>query len=367
MNIVLALLLLSTLPEAGTTVPLKWIGGKPAVSVTINGKGPFDFFFDTGAGATVINADLADELGLPITGTTRIGDPANPQAIEAKTRTVKQLKLGDAAFTDVEVVTWDRGDLYRGEGPRGVIGNPLFADLLLTLDEGKGEVRIARGELAPGPHVVTYEPSEGGVFRIPITIGDVQLLAAIDSGSVSGLALPKRYAEQLPLATPLAAIAKGQTANSEFTIYSATVDATASIGGNAFKRPVVSFNEAFSGAHFGTHILRYVVLTIDQKNRRIRLAPGAPPPAPVKLAASALGAYAGRYGIRSITTKDGELFLQRDGGPALRLVATGKDEFTIDGIAGAQLRFTRDANDAVTMLQVLNPAGQWEKAPRDSR
>jgi predicted aspartyl protease len=372
MTILLTLLLLAgpaptkAVPEAIATVPLKLIGGKPAVSVTINGKGPFDFFLDTGAGMTVIDSDLAEELQLPVTGTTRIGDPSNPQALEAKTATVKRLTVGGAAFQDVEVVTWDRSALYGGTGPRGVIGNPLFADHLLTLDLGKGEARIARGEVAPGPDVVTYEPSEGGVFRIPVSIGMLNIEAAIDSGSPSGFALPKRYAEQLPLATPLTEVGRGRMANSEFVVSSATVDATARIGINTFPRPVVTFNDVLPGALFGAQVLRHMVLTIDQKNRRIRLTPGMPPPAPVKVAAGAAGDYAGRFGIRTITSKDGDLFLQRDSGPLLKLVAAGNDEFTLDGIANARVRFMRNAAGKVSSLEVLNPAGQWEKAPRDN-
>ena len=348
------------------TVPLKLIGGKPAVSVTINGKGPFDFFLDTGAGMTVLDSDFAAELQLPVTGTTRIGDPSNPQAIEAKTATVKRLTVGGAVFNNVEVVTWDRSPLYGGTGPRGVLGNPLFADHLLTLDLGKGEARIARGEVAPGPDVVTYEPSEGGVFRIPVSIGALNLEAAIDSGSPSGFALPKRYAEQLPLATPLTEAGRGRMANSEFVVSSATVDATARIGINTFPRPVVTFNDVLPGALFGAQVLRHMVLTIDQKNRRIRLTPGTPPPAPVKVAAGTVGGYAGRFGIRTITSRDGDLFLQRDGGPVLKLVAAGNDEFTLDGIANARIRFTRNAAGKVSSLEVLNPAGQWEKAQRDN-
>ena len=368
MTILLALFLLAApaataVPEPVVAVPLKFVVGKPVVSVTINGKGPYDFFLDTGAGMTVIDSDFAEELKLPVTGTTRIGDPTNPQAIEAKTANVKRLTIGSAEFQDVEVVTWDRRDLYGGTGPRGVIGNPLFAKHLLTLDLGKGEARIARGEVAPGPDVVTYEPSEGGVFRIPVSIGDLTMEAAIDSGSPSGFALPKRYAEQLKLATPLLEVGRGRMANSEFVISSATVDATARIGMNMFPRPVVAFNDALPGALFGVQVLRNMVMTIDQKNRRIRLTPVVVAAAPV--AAVAVGDYAGRFGIRTITAKDGDLFLQRDGGRLLKLVAVGNDEFTIDGIAGARVRFTRSAGK-VTSLEVLNPAGQWEKAPRDN-
>ena len=152
-------------------------------------------------------------------------------------------------------------------------------------------------------------------------------------------------------------------ANSEFVISSATVDATARIGMNMFPRPVVAFNDALPGALFGVQVQRNMVMTIDQKNRRIRLTPVVVAAAPV--AAVAVGDYAGRFGIRTITAKDGDLFLQRDGGRLLKLVAVGNDEFTIDGIAGARVRFTRSAGK-VTSLEVLNPAGQWEKAPRDN-
>jgi hypothetical protein len=248
---------------------------------------------------------------------------------------------------------------------RGVLGNPLFADRLLTLDLGKGEVRIEQGELPPAPDVVTYEPSEGGVFRIPIAIGKLQLDAAIDSGSPSGLALPKRYAEQLPLITPLAEVGRGRTVNSEFIVYSATVDAPVRIGVNTFERPVVAFNDVLPGALFGRAILEQIVLTIDQKNRRIRFTPRPAALASVNAAARPLSEYAGRFGIRTITAKDGALFLQREGGPSLKLVATGKDEFTLEKVPAARVRFQRGAAGKVASLEVLTPQGQWEKTPRD--
>jgi hypothetical protein len=352
-------------PEPAVTVPLKFILGKPAVSVMINGKGPYDFFLDTGAGMTVINDDLAGELQLPVTGKTFIGDPAKPQAIDAKTATVKSLSIGDAKFTNVEVVSWDRGALYQNLGPRGVIGNPLWVDRLLTLDLAKGEARFERGEVRPGSDVIDYKPSEGGVFRIPITIGKLEMMAAIDSGSPSGFSLPKRFAEELPLVSPLREIGRGRTVNSEYALYSGTIDATARIGTNVFERPTVNFNDVLPGALFGAQVLRQMVMTIDQKNQRIRLTPGPPEPAPAKVQIVASD-YSGRFGIRTITANDGALFLQRDGGPVLKLVAAGNDEFTLEGIAGARLRFGRE-NGKVTSLEVLNPAGQWEKATRDNR
>src|SRR5262249_1110188 len=74
-----------TLLAAGATVSVRLdlSMGQPVVDVILNGKGPFRMFLDTGAGATVLDQSLATELGLAPSGKTRLGDPANPQAISA--------------------------------------------------------------------------------------------------------------------------------------------------------------------------------------------------------------------------------------------------------------------------------------------
>ena len=58
---------------SGQTTPVKILrgGGGTAlvlVPITIDGKGPYDFALDTGAGITLIDTELADSLQLPVTG-----------------------------------------------------------------------------------------------------------------------------------------------------------------------------------------------------------------------------------------------------------------------------------------------------------
>src|ERR1700688_2388512 len=48
-----------------TVVPMELFGGRPVVSVRVNGKGPFRFALDTGVTGTVVSKELAHELGLP--------------------------------------------------------------------------------------------------------------------------------------------------------------------------------------------------------------------------------------------------------------------------------------------------------------
>jgi hypothetical protein len=124
-------------------------------------------------------------------------------------------------------------------------------------------------------------------------------------------------------------------------------------------------------------------VTLDQHNARLRLErpgegpivfddPAPPPTAPRRdsgqaaagASASPLTDYVGRYNSRAIRVEDGKLVLQRDGGPPLQMVATGKDTFTLAEVPEAQIRFTRDAGGVVTAVEILNREGQWETAPK---
>ena len=101
-------------------------GRKPVVDVKINGQGPFKFFLDTGAGGTVLDQKLADELKLPTDGKTKIGDPSDPEGITANRNKIEDLEVGGATFSGVIGVSWDRSPLYKEGAPRGVLGMPLF-------------------------------------------------------------------------------------------------------------------------------------------------------------------------------------------------------------------------------------------------
>lgn len=347
------------LPAKGVTVPMRLLQGKVVVDARIDGKGPFPMFLDTGAGATVLDAELVRELGLEATGTTAVGDPANPQAIQATTVAIDRLEIGGVSLSGVQALTWDRSALYAGTpgAPRGVLGIPLFSSMLLTIDYPRSEVRLRRGALEKGANTIGLIRGEGGIFRIPVTIGGVKVATALDTGSPSGLSLPKRYTEQLKLASPLREAGRGRTVNSEFIVYSAQVDGDLEIAGHTIASPTVVFNEVLPESHIGSRVLGAYAVTIDQKNDLLSLEEGDQP--------EVRSDSAGRYGTRTISAEKGELYLQRDGGPKLKLVPIAPDELGIEGIPEARVRFVRDANGKVTELHVLNRDGVWEKSPRE--
>ena len=74
--------------------------------------------------------------------------------------------------------------------------------------------------------------------------------------------------------------------------------------------------------------------------------------------------YSGRYGERTITAENDALYLQREGGPKLKLKPVSKDEFTLEEVPEARMKFVRDENGKIKELRVLNRSGEWEISKR---
>ncbi len=271
------------LPAGATTVafPLDLSRGQPVVQVLLNGKGPYPFYLDTGAGATVLNDDVARELGLATLDSTRIGDPANPHAIRADIHRLDSIEIGGLRLEGVRCVSWDRSTLRPGaDAPRGVLGIALFSELLLSLDYPKAEGRVTRGALpAPdGERVLAYEAPQG-IPVVSVRIGARTYDTHLDSGSPGSFTLPRSERGALRLLAEPVEVGKARTANSTLTIYAAQLADTMRLGGHAFVRPMIELNEGLPHPNLGGRILREFVVTLDQANRRVRFErTGTPAP-----------------------------------------------------------------------------------------
>ncbi|MFX1318598.1 MAG: aspartyl protease family protein [Promethearchaeota archaeon] len=106
------------------------------LSAYVNGKGPFDFTLDTGAGMTVISKALADQIDLEVYQSSKakaIGVGGNP--IPVKTATVSSLQLGKFTFHDKAIAIIDFSPIT-GAGcfTPGVIGHDILKDYILIID-----------------------------------------------------------------------------------------------------------------------------------------------------------------------------------------------------------------------------------------
>jgi hypothetical protein len=112
------------------TVPLRVLQAGDStiafVPVTIGGQGPFLFALDTGASKTVVDVQVADQIGLARTGEQRevsgvVGQQNAPLA------RVEQWQLGDFALPAADVALLDLPNPPQGEGLQGLLGSDLLS------------------------------------------------------------------------------------------------------------------------------------------------------------------------------------------------------------------------------------------------
>jgi hypothetical protein len=368
------------LPPAGTSVPLRRFHGKPVVDVRIDGRGPFALFLDTGGGATVLDSDFVAELGLPAIGTTKIGDPTDPEGIAAVQHRIERLEIADARFDGFFAVAFERAGLYRtgpdGEpAPRGVLGMPLFRDVLLTLDYPAGELRLSPGRLPPadGRAVVDAREAEAGLLGVTVKVAGQEYVMTLDSGAQGSITFPDELRTTLPLVAPAIEIGRGRTVAGEAIVYGAALDGAFELGAIRLERPDVHFFGRLTHGNLGSGFLARYAVSIDQRSRRLRFEPAATPPAAAGDATRAAGLpltrYVGTYGERRITVEDGRLVLQRlvgpqGEGPKLALAEVAPHHFALAGQSEPRVKFVVSPQGEVLALEVQAREGAWETAPR---
>jgi len=135
-----------TSPGAVREVPLRVVEEDDRtlafVPVSIEGEGPFMFALDTGASASVVDEDVADQVGLERTGERRsvsgiLGTGRVPVA------QVDQWRVGDVPIDPGEVTVIDLGPPKGGGGIQGLLGSDVLSDYgSITVDYDEGVLEI---------------------------------------------------------------------------------------------------------------------------------------------------------------------------------------------------------------------------------
>lgn len=264
------------LDSTTVVVPMQLGSGRPVVQVRINGQGPFDFILDTGAGTTVIDSALAADLGLASAGADSVGDPRNPHAVAVERTEADSLQLGGLLAAGVPMVSFDIRRML-GQRYGGVLGLPVFAPVLVTLDYPRGVVRLTRGELpADDPAVVAYE-SPDGIVNVPIQVSGTTFAAHLDSGNPGGLVLPHAAAANLTFQEAPRVVGQARTVGGTATVHRARLRGEVRIGPLVYNDPEVLLSELLDRwANIGFDMLRELTVTIDQQHHRLRLERTAP-------------------------------------------------------------------------------------------
>ena len=375
LSVIILFIFACTIPLAAqiaplATVPMTFPGQMPIVEVMINGKGPFHFTVDTGAQMQAsVESSIISQLNLKPNGQVRGGDPSGRNSIVFDTVVLDSLVLGGVVFRDVTAISRQPRTGPVLPGVDGILGFGLFTDYLLTLDYPGKQLRLARGPLPAtnGSDILPFE-NPHVIPIVEISIGDLKLKAHIDSGNVYGkFMLPAALVDKLKLASQPITVGRAHTVSNEIEIKEVRLSDTIKLGSFEFNQPTITFPAIADAVNIGLKTLREFSLTFDQKNRRVKLERTLTSPA---LAAVAVTSspdgkdYMGRYGERTITADNDALYLQREGGPKLKLTQVSKDEYTLEALPEARLKFVRDESGKIKELHVLNRAGGWEISKR---
>jgi Aspartyl protease len=263
-------------PNDGVTIPMQDMGGRPVVEIKINGKGPYRFILDTGAVTTVVSDELSRELALtPPAGVqvASVGGAPAPAIV-----VIHDLGIGDATLEGLIAAAMPLGGLLKGEdAPSGILSAASFPGCLLTYDYPGKRILIKRGALEAADSRSIFQYSEDQVLpTVPVRIAGHDTQVHLDTGSPFGLVLPVKFLTELPLASKPREAGRVRTGGGEFTVSTARVDGTIELGKYKLDLGEVRFSDARPGpgpsiGNLGYEVLRHFVVTLDSKNRRIKI------------------------------------------------------------------------------------------------
>jgi hypothetical protein len=136
-------------PQAGEDleVPLDVVEGPEGstlafVPVMIDGEGPYGFALDTGASTSVVDAAIAEELGLE-----RVGDAQGVAGVTGATDAilvqVDRWTTGDVELGARPVLVLDLDGVAEGAGLQGLLGSDVLSEFgAITVDYVEGVLRL---------------------------------------------------------------------------------------------------------------------------------------------------------------------------------------------------------------------------------
>lgn len=116
----------------GRTVGVELVEERISVPVTIEGRGPFRFYLDTGSEITALRPDLADELR---PSRSRPDPETGVELIH-----LEAMKAGDISLGSTSAIVLNNSQ-FTGNF-RGILGMNAFQDSVLTIDVDRGLIRV---------------------------------------------------------------------------------------------------------------------------------------------------------------------------------------------------------------------------------
>jgi hypothetical protein len=271
-----------------TTFPFHLINNHIYADVSVDGKGPYQFIFDTG-GLNFVTPTLASALGLKSEGQLQ-GGGAGAAHMDFGLTKVGSLQLGAAEVKNQVFVVAPVEPMAKieGVGMPGMVGYETFRRFVTRIDYGQGKITL----ILPG----AFDPKDAGV-AIPFNFNGNTIEATalydgisgnftIDTGSRASLTLNSPFvaAHQLDKDVKSLDAVTGWGVGGP-TRGIAMRGNTIALGPMTVAGPVVELSTDTKGANaetslagnIGAGILKRYVVTLDYEHRVMYLKPVTTP------------------------------------------------------------------------------------------
>lgn len=256
-----------------TETPMEFRDGHAIVPVTIDGKGPWPFVFDTGAQGAVMDLEFARELGLELGPEVRVGSPGGG-GVPGHLVTIGALGLGGLTLHDVRIVAFEGLPFHSEDPPRGVLGPYGLDGLLVTLDYPARRLVFGKGALPEpdGQEVFGWDRADR-LPGIPAVVGGLPVTVHLDTGATGGVSLPTAFADRLELDGPLVDMGFARAVDRATPLRGGKVRGSFRLGRYELEAPTVRFVDmAKDVGNVGSAVLGQFAITIDPASARLRLA-----------------------------------------------------------------------------------------------
>jgi predicted aspartyl protease len=281
----------ATLSPSSARLNFRLAGGaQPLIllPVKINGAGPFDFILDTGAGTSLVSAELGQTLGIEVIS-SKEGQSAGG-VVSISLARLDSLEVGSAKLNDVDVGLVDLSHIGKTVGARidGDLGYNFLKHFRITLDYRKHEIRFddpKRFESVGASKAVTEIPMRLASPAKPLILVDVYANGrgpfqfAVDTGA-STTAITPELAKELGVAS--SPIGAATTAGAHVDVTGGILQ-TFQVGGAKIENSNVVVADFFGmlskaiGAKLdgivGYNFLRNYKVALDYPNETLSLLP----------------------------------------------------------------------------------------------
>jgi len=244
--------------------------------ITIDGK-PAEAWLDSGAGAIVVDAAFARQLGL------ELGAPIKAHGVSGEVADVRlskaDLVAGDLAMPGRRVVVMDLSPVQRlvGRPVQVLLGRDVFDQAVVQIDfEGRRLALLPREGFAAPPGAALPLKRSGDLKSLPLKVAGVEMPAILDLGNAGGLLIDREFAAHYGLLDGRkASTTLGVGADGAHEETQTTVDRL-ELGGlslNGVPTTATANLSSKAPANIGLQVLSRFSLTIDFAGDRIWLSP----------------------------------------------------------------------------------------------